>query len=294
MEAERRDEKDYVYTGSYNPNTFQQAYATEFQRVPKFNLASMADLLFVLGKIGKDSRITDVRWAAYMLATTFVESSHTVKIQKETVDKKGRRKTHRVKVWRNFAPIEEAGHGRGLKYYLPVKVARLPTGDAQVTEYDGEQWTVSAATGLIRPLHRHQKRGVRADKEASPIYKDDDGDEQHYFGRGYVQLTWFNSYAAAGVALGQGLDLLFEPDLVNDPNTAYDILSTGMYTGGIYANKRKFSQFFQGGHTDYVGARDMVNAGAKHANKVELAEIAKRFETLLMASKMETPRVAAQ
>lgn len=294
MAKEERDVKNYVYTGSFNTNTFQKAYATHFQSVPKFNLASMTDLLFVLDKIGKDSRITDIRWAAYMLATTFVESSHTVKINKETVDKKGRRKIHRIKVWRNFAPIEEAGHGRGLKYYLPVKVARLPDGDAQVTEYDGEQWKVSAGTGRIRPGHRHQKRGVRADKEASPIYDNDDGEEQHYFGRGYVQLTWFNSYAAAGVALGKGLELLFDPDLVNDPDMAYDILATGMYTGGIFANKRQLSEFFHGGHTDYVGARNMVNPGAKHANKVEVAEIAKRFETVLMESKGDTSRVAAQ
>lgn len=40
----------------------------------------MPDIQFVLGEIGADSRITDVRWAAYLLATVFVESSHIVKV----------------------------------------------------------------------------------------------------------------------------------------------------------------------------------------------------------------------
>jgi hypothetical protein len=286
MATEQGDVKQYLYGGAYDQGAFQKAYAQQFKGVQKFNLASMPDLLFVLGKIGADPRITDIRWAAYMLATTFIESSHTVKVNKETIDKKGRHKSHKVKVWRNFAPIGEAGHGKGLRYHLPVKVKRVSAGNAQVTEYDGDQWVVNAGSGLPRQLHGDQDRGVDANTRASRVYSKDDGDEQYYYGRGYVQLTWWNSYAGAGVALGRGLALLFEPELVNDPDTAYQILSTGMYTGGIYANKHQFSQFFCGGHTDYVGARNMVNPGAKHANKVEVAEIALRFEAVLFASRI--------
>jgi hypothetical protein len=285
MATGQRDAKDYLYGGAYDQSAFQKAYAEQFKGVPKFNLASMSDLLFVLGKIGGDPRITDVRWAAYMLATAFIESSHTVKVKKESIDKNGRHKSHGVKVWRNFAPIEEAGHGGGKRYYLPVKVTRLAGGDAQVTEHDGDQWKVSVATGRGQDLHRHQRQGAEASAKASPIYDKDDGDEQYYYGRGYVQLTWWSNYAAAGVALGRGLALLFKPELVNDPDTAYQILATGMYTGGIFANRHQFSQFFQGAHTDYVGARNMVNPGAKHGNKVEVAQIAQRFEAVLLASK---------
>jgi hypothetical protein len=219
----------------------------------------------------------------------FVESSHTSRIQKVTVDKKGRSKAHSVKVWRNFVPIAEAGHGKGRKYYLPVKVTRLPSGDAQVCEYDGECWTVSATSGHARALHRNQHRGVSATTKASKVYNDDEGNEQLYYGRGYVQLTWWNGYVAAGIALKRGLNLLFEPELVNAPDTAYDILATGMCTGSIYANGRTFPRYFQGTHTDYVAARDMVNPGAKHANKVEVANIAERFEDVLFAAKMKQP-----
>ncbi len=257
----------------------------------------MPDLLFLLGKVGADPRITDIRWSAYILATAFIESSHTVRVTKQTVDKKGRVKTHKIKVWRNFTPIEETGHGKGRRYSLPVKVKRLPSGDVQLTEYDGDQRIVSAATGIGVSLHRHQKLGVKADSKPSGRYDDDDddddGDEDFFFGRGYVQLTWWTNYAGAGVALGQGLDLLIDPELVNDPNTAYSIVATGLYTGGIFANGRKLSQFFHGGHTDYVNARNMVNAGVSHDAKVEVAKIAERFEKALLASRLNA-EVAAR
>lgn len=283
---------DYAYSGVYNSVTFTKNYTAEFKSVPKYNLASMTDLMFVVGKIGSDPRITDIRWAAYMLATTFIESSHTVKIKQQKVDKKGHVKTHTTKVWRNFRPIEEAGHGRGRNYYLPVKVKALPGGDARITEYDGEQWTVSLTTGKERAMHKGgQARGVAPAAAANPVYTADDGDEHAYFGRGYVQLTWWNNYAGAGVTLGRGLAFLLDPNLVDDPDVAYAIMSTGMVTGGIFANGRKLSQYFNGGHTDYVNARNMVNGGAPHANKVEVGNIAQKFEKVLFASKA-SPAVA--
>jgi hypothetical protein len=55
-----------------------------------------------------------------MLATTFVESSHTEKFRVPAKHGKGHEKARTVKVWRNFKPIEEIGHGRGhAYYYLP-------------------------------------------------------------------------------------------------------------------------------------------------------------------------------
>jgi hypothetical protein len=283
MAGTRREAKDYLHVGPFEEAAFQREYTSEFKAVPKFNLASMPDLIFVLHKIGADPRVTDVRWAAYMLATVFIESSHTVKLKKVSVGKGGRR-SHSVKVWRNFVPIEEAGHGKGRRYYLPVKVKRLPTGEAEVTEYDGDQWRVSAHSGEAHDLHRHQKRGVEASASTSPIYDGSDGDEQYYFGRGYVQLTWWTNYANAGVVLGRGLEFLYDPDLVNDPNVAYAVLATGLCTGKIFANGRRLSQYLHGSHTDYVNARMMVNPGAAHTNKQEVAHIAERFEKVLFAS----------
>lgn len=100
-----------------------------------------------------------------------------------------------------------------------------------------------------------------------------------------MQLTWWENYARAGVVLGRGMELLFDPDLVDEPDTAYQIMITGMSTGQIFAHGHKLSDYFRGSHTDYVGARTMVNPKAKHANKVEVAKIAERFEQILLASK---------
>lgn len=89
--------------------------------------------------------------------------------------------------------------------------------------------------------------GANANAQASPAYENDDGDPNHYYGRGYVQLTWWLHYAKAGVALGQGLRLLLEPDRVNEPDTAYQILATGMCTGDIYANETLVLRVLSGG-----------------------------------------------
>ena len=286
-------EKDYSYAGEFDATKFQTGYSSEFSKVPKFNLASIPDVLWLVGKIGADKRVTDIRWSAYMLATAYVESSHTVRIVKQTKDKKGRVKSHRLKVWRNFAPVQEAGHGKGRKYESPVKVLRLPNGDAEITEYDGEQWKISAATGHPAPKGSGQKPGLGPQEEADPAYEASEGDAQYYFGRGLVQLTWWYNYATAGAKLGRGLDFLFDPALVDDKDVAYDILATGLCTGAIFAHGKKLQQYFHGGHTDYVHARDMVNPKVAHANKVEVAHLAERFEKVLFASR-KLPAIVAK
>lgn len=285
-------EKDYFYAGEFDGNEFQTHYAAEFNNVAKFNLASMPDLLWLVGKIGVDKRVTDIRWSAYILATAYVESSHTIRIVKQTKDKKGRVKSHRLKLWRNFAPVEEAGHGKGRKYENPVKVLRLPNGNVEITEYDGERWTVSAATGHPTPKGRGQKLGLDPRKDGDPAYEAADGDAQYYFGRGLVQLTWWYNYATAGVKLGRGMDFLLEPERVDNRDVAYEILATGLCTGAIFAHGRQLRQYFHGGHTDYVHARDMVNPKVAHANKVEVARIAERFEKVLFASRKSLIAVA--
>jgi hypothetical protein len=276
---------DYTYSGKYDDKAFQREYKTAFKDVPKYNEPSMPDLQYVLGKLGTDSRIVDIRWAAYILGTMFVESSHTVKVQKQIADKKGKVKTQTLKVWRNYQPVDEVGRGKGLLYERPVKVKRLPNGNARITEWDGDQWTISASSGKAVPVGT-PKRGADPSKPSDPAYDADDGNPELYFGRGYVQITWWSNYAAAGVELNQGLAFLFDPEKIKDPETAYAITATAMCEGQIFTGGRKLADYFIGGYTNYVGARDMVNPGAPHANKVEVAKIAERFEKVLFASKI--------
>jgi predicted chitinase len=124
--------------------------------------------------------------------------------------------------------------------------------------------------------------GAAATQKAVKTYADDDGTELSYFGRGYVQLTWWSNYARASAQLGLGLQLLLDPAQVLQPAIAYQLMAHGMRTGEGFANGRKFSNYFNGAKTDYVKARAMVN-GSDHA--ADIAAIARQFEIILLAAK---------
>ena len=181
-----------------------------------------------------------------------------------------------------MAPVDEVGHGKGRRYHEPVKVAALADGSVRVTEQDGDQFSVSPS-GAIRALTKGAKMGTTDGGTAAKIYDNDPGDENAYFGRGYVQLTWWSNYAKAGVALGRGLDLLLDPELVKEPATAYAVMAHGMRTGSGFANGHKFANYFSGKNRDYKHARKMVN-GMSHAE--DIAIIARAFEEVLLNSRM--------
>lgn len=91
-----------------------------------------------------------------------------------------------------------------------------------------------------------------------------------FYGRGYVQLTWYENYAKAGAKLG--LDLLHEPLLAMTPKVAAKIMFLGM-TEGWFTGK-KLGDYFFGGKEDWVNARRIIN-GLDKANLV--AWYAKRY-----------------
>jgi len=276
---------DYTKRAPFNKTAFVAAYTTEFKGVPKYNAASIPDLVGMLEMLEQDHAITDTRWMAYMLATTFIESSHTVKIVVQGKNKHGHPINRTAKVWRNFAPVEEKGHGRTRRYGKAVKIYSLPDGSVRVTEADGEQWTV-LANGHLQADQKNQKHGAAPTGPSSPIYLAASGMEKNYDGRGYVQLTWWDNYVKTGFMIGMGLDLLFDPDLAFDPKIAYKIISVGMLTGQGFANKHKFQDYFHGDHTDYVGARAMVNG---KSGQHEIAGLAERFERVLRACASGAP-----
>lgn len=233
--------------------------------------------------------IADLRWAAYMLATVLWETTSPTKVERPALDRKGRPLKNRdgtpamVKEIRwqfTMSPVAEAGKGRGRRYQDPAKVAKAKDGTVRVTERDGDQFSVST-TGVAKATTKGALLGATPGGKESPIYAADDGAELVYYGRGYVQLTWWSNYATAGVAIGRGLDLLFEPELVREPQVAFDILAHGMLTGGSFANGRKLSDYVSGKKCDYVNARRMVN-GKDHAE--DIAKVARRFEAVLLAS----------
>ena len=99
-----------------------------------------------------------------------------------------------------------------------------------------------------------------------------------FYGRGYVQLTWYENYARAGQFLD--LDLLHRPELTLTPGIAYQIMEQGMLAG--WFTGKKLSDYITLNTADYVGARRIIN-GKDRAEKI--ASYACIFETALRRAK---------
>lgn len=76
-----------------------------------------------------------------------------------------------------------------------------------------------------------------------------------FYGRGLVQLTWYDLYERVGNALN--LDLLNHPELALDLNNAVKIMFYGMEKG-IFTS-RKLSHYFNTTINDPLGARKIIN-----------------------------------
>ncbi len=160
------------------------------------NTNQLSGLNFLIDQLEADDNVTDIRHAAYMLATAWHETGKTLQ------------------------PIEEYGKGTGHKYGVP-----------------------------------------------------DPGTGKAYYGRGYVQLTWKDNYAAMGRVLGK--DFVSHPELVMVPEDAYLIMSHGMRRGSFTG--ARLSMYIHDDACDYVSARKIINGTdcaaiiAKYAAGIEKA-----------------------
>lgn len=129
--------------------------------------------------------LTDMRWLAYMLATAYHETAHTMQ------------------------PIAEYGRGKKHDYGKKLKQSRKP-------------------------------------------YEMPD---RLYYGRGYVQLTWYENYEMLGRLTGR--DLLNRPELAMDPEIAAQIMIMGM-TKGLFTGVA-LSRYFNNVANDWYNARKIIN-----------------------------------
>ncbi len=88
-----------------------------------------------------------------------------------------------------------------------------------------------------------------------------------YYGRGYVQITWKSNYKKFSEILG--IDLVANPDLAMDPNTALFILVYGFKTGAFTG--RKISDYINSQSTDFFNARRCINGLDKASQIAALA-----------------------
>jgi hypothetical protein len=201
-------------------------------------------LKVLLTAIRDDPDVPDIRWAAYMLATAWKETFEWI-------------------AGTRFEPVKEVGGGRShrvrdvnpaTKDKLKFKATDTAKASQAGTDYGyGDVITFVDAAG-----QEH---------------------DNVYFGRGYVQITWWDNYLYCGQQLNLGEALAIDPDKVLEPDTAYKIMSGGMRDGWFTRNARMcLSHFIHDEHCDYYNARQIING---HDAATEIADMAKKLEMLL-------------
>ena len=83
--------------------------------------------------------------------------------------------------------------------------------------------------------------------------------ENLFYGRGLVQLTWYENYQKAGKLLGK--DLIKNPELMLDMNNSVIVLVQGMITG--FFTGKKLSHYFTARMTAPKLARRIINGNDK-------------------------------
>lgn len=97
-----------------------------------------------------------------------------------------------------------------------------------------------------------------------------------FYGRGFVQLTWYSNYLRAGEKLG--VNLLNNPDLALQTDLSAKIMILGMKDG--WFTGKKLRDYIKDTGCDYVNARRIVN-GTDKASLI--AGYARTFENALNA-----------
>jgi len=85
---------------------------------------------------------------------------------------------------------------------------------------------------------------------------------QCYYGRGYVQLTWYDNYKKQDEKLKLGGELVKNADLALDPDIALAVIFRGMMDGdftGVGLPKYVTCTDASSDTTDYYNARKIVN-----------------------------------
>lgn len=100
-----------------------------------------------------------------------------------------------------------------------------------------------------------------------------------YYGRGLVQLTWYDNYLKMGKLLG--VDLVNDPDLALQMDIAVKIMFEGMTTGksfdGDFTGKH-LGNYFNKTKEDWINARRIING----LDKAKLIAVyAKKFYAAL-------------
>lgn len=89
-----------------------------------------------------------------------------------------------------------------------------------------------------------------------------------FYGRGYVQLTWYDNYAKASKKLGR--DFIKDPTLALNKELATKIMIVGMLEGWFTGDK--LSHYITDTKTDFKNARQIINGMDKASMIANYAE----------------------
>ncbi len=177
----------------------------------------------------------------------------------------------------------EVGDGFRDTLAYALATAYWETGRRMIPVREGFAKTDAGARRAVEKLAA--KRGP---KSAVARYAKPAGPHGHvYYGRGHVQLTWLENYAASSA--DAGVDLVADPDAMLDPRISARVLIKGIMDGrwnGRGQGIRHYAEVdgdLDMDHDDLVAARRTVNVQDKAA---EIAAYAKAFEAALIAAGM--------
>lgn len=164
-----------------------------------------------------------------------------------------------------------------------LATAYWETGRRMIPVREGFATTDAGARRAVERLAA--KRGP---KSAVAQYAKPAGPHGHvYYGRGHVQLTWLENYAASSA--DAHVDLVKHPDAMLDPKISARVLIKGIMDGRWNRRGQGIRHYAEADgdpdmdHDDLVAARRTVNVQDKAA---EIAVYAKAFEAALIAGGM--------
>lgn len=226
LEMYRENFRIYIPTGN--------AWEDNFRRFVNFIFA--------------DGRITDRRWASYLLATAMHEGRAAADGWKAT-----------------WNPVSET-NGENLDYGNLQTVVDWE-GDP-IDAQGNEIAEITDRTAIQRDratLANIPRRGTNHYYPLAQVLR------RRYYGRGYVQITHQENYRGMDEALNLNGELHRNPELaVTNAQVSYNTSSYGLVNGSYRGTKRRVvGQGFIGGHkladfindtaTDYFNARRIVN-----------------------------------
>jgi len=112
----------------------------------------------------------------------------------------------------------------------------------------------TAAT--MQPIEEYGKgKGRRYGKRIKMSGKPYNNTTNIFYGRGFVQLTWYENYEKAGKKLKQ--DFIQHPEKVMELQNATKIMFAGMAEG--WFTGKKLGDYFNATKEDWVNARRIIN-----------------------------------